>query len=250
VYFKQIIYILLITTPIIASCEQNKSTEIASATPHAQNRAATNDTGTLNGEVSETLNAGGYTYVKIVLDGKPVWAAGPVTPVKKGDQVSFKTQMPMEKFHSKSLNRDFDILYFVDRFTVNGTEITKATQPAELDPHKKSKPQTAVVNLKTFSKAENGQTIAEILKNKNKLDKQPIQIRGQVSKFTADVMGKNWIHIRDSSSQQDLTITTDATVALSDIILVKGQLALNKDFGYGYIYEVIIEDAKVSTEAP
>ena len=249
-YFKQIIYILLITTPIIASCEQNKSTDIASANSHAHNKAATNMAGTLSGELSEALNAGGYTYVKIVLDGKPVWAAGPVTPVKKGDQVSFKTRMPMEKFHSKSLNRDFEVLYFVDRFTVNGKEITKASQPAELDPHKNTKPQAATVSLKTFSKAENGQTIAEILKNKNKLDKQAIQIRGQVSKFTADVMGKNWIHIRDSSSQQDLTITTDATVALSDIVLVKGQLALNKDFGYGYIYEVIIEDAKVNTEAP
>jgi len=250
VYFKQIIYILLLTTPIIASCEQNKSSDVASVTTNDHNKSIANTAGMLSGELSETLNAGGYTYIKIIHDGKPVWAAGPVTPVKKGDQVSFKTQMPMEKFHSKSLNRDFEILYFVDRFTVNGKEITKATQAAELDPHKNTKSQTAVVSLKTFSKAENGQTIAEILKNKNNLEKQAVQVRGQVSKFTADVMGKNWIHIRDSSSQQDLTITTEATVALNDIILVKGRLALNKDFGYGYIYEVIVEDAKVNTQAP
>ncbi len=245
---KQIISILLLSTPIIAGCQQNKSSdEVATKNPPAANKAAVYNNNVLSGKLTETMNAGGYTYVKIILDNQPVWAAGPVTAVKTGDQISFSTGMPMNNFYSKSLQRDFKIIYFVGSFTVNGESNHTATPP---DPHKNTKPQAAVATaLKTFSKAENGQTIANVLKNKNKLENKAVKIRGQVSKFTADVMGKNWIHIRDNSSQQDLTITTDATAALDDIILVKGQLALNKDFGYGYIYDVIIEDAQVSTEA-
>jgi len=73
-------------------------------------------------------------------------------------------------------------------------------------------------------------------------------VRGQVTKFTAGVLGKNWVHIRDSSSENDLTVTTDATVAISDVVTVEGTLELDKDFGYGYFYSVILQDASVTKE--
>jgi len=105
-----------------------------------------------------------------------------------------------------------------------------------------------VAALKPFAKVENGQSVNDILKNKDKLAGKTVKIRGQVSKYTTSVMGKNWLHIRDSSSDQDITITTDASAQLNDIVIAEGQLVLNKDYGYGYVYEVLIEDAKLTVE--
>lgn len=70
---------------------------------------------------------------------------------------------------------------------------------------KTSKKQAAA--LKSCAKAENGHNIAEILKNKNTLAGKTVKVRGQVSKYTVQVMGKNWIHIRDNSSNQDISLS-------------------------------------------
>jgi len=75
-----------------------------------------------------------------------------------------------------------------------------------------------------------------------------VEIRGIVVKVNEQVMGKNWIHIQDGTSDNgnfDLTITSADLPKLNDEITVKGKIILNKDFGYGYTYEVIMEDAKV-----
>ena len=72
-------------------------------------------------------------------------------------------------------------------------------------------------------------------------------------KFNQQIMGKNWLHIRDGSGEadaktNDLTVTTGVTAKVGDTVLVTGKLVLDKDFGYGYKYAVIIEDAKVTVE--
>ena len=61
-------------------------------------------------------------------------------------------------------------------------------------------------------------------------------------------MNKNWIHIQDgtdNSGKFDLTVTTDIEVKVGDTITLEGAIALDKDFGFGYKYEVIMEDAKL-----
>lgn len=245
---KRLISMTLLSTLIVIGCQENTSTAAtANTTAEKQpleNNIPVHNSNTFSGNLIETFNTGGYTYVQISTDAGPVWAAGPVTTINKDDHISFSGKIAMRDFYSKSLDRKFESIYFVDAFTVNGVKTTTTAA----DPHKSAyKPQVAAA-LKSFNKAENGQTIADLLKNKNTLTGKTVKVRGQVSKYTAGVMGKNWIHIRDSSSQQDLTITTDASAKMDDIILVEGQLAQSKDFGYGYIYDVIIEDAKVKVE--
>ncbi len=244
-FMKTLIAIALLSTPLLGGCQQQNNTptdakKSASHQPNINHQAQN----IFTGKLEETFDAGGYTYVKIQFNNQPVWAAGPVTTVKPGDKISFSGRMPMTNFHSKSLNRDFPVIYFVSGFTVNGEEQQKAMP----DPHSDTHKNTQTTALKDFKAVKNGQTISEILSHKDKLAGQNIRVRGQVSKFTADVMGKNWLHIRDHSSQQDLTITTDDTAALGDIIIVEGQLLKDKDFGYGYVYEVIIDKAKLTKQ--
>ncbi|MBI5440524.1 MAG: hypothetical protein HY900_04850 [Deltaproteobacteria bacterium] len=65
------------------------------------------------GKVLETMDAANYTYVKFDVSGTPVWAAAPKFKVKKGDTVVVPAGAPMPGFHSKTLNRTFDMIYFV-----------------------------------------------------------------------------------------------------------------------------------------
>lgn len=242
---RQTIQSALFSLIILVGCQQNNATATGAEKSQAASPVSLHQQDQLSGKLIETFDAGGYTYVQIKTDRGTVWAAGPVSKLKKGDQIGFGTQMPMNNFHSKTLGRDFDLIYFVSGFSVNGV----SPDIVKMDPHEKMADQaTRPVVLKSFKKVDNGQTIAEILQNRDKFKNRSVSVRGQVTKYTADVMGKNWIHIRDNSTDKDLTLTTHGTAKLNDIIVLKGQLALNKDFGYGYTYELIVEDASLKVE--
>jgi hypothetical protein len=99
-----------------------------------------------------------------------------------------------------------------------------------------------------ISRVEDGNNIAEIHAEKAKLNGKIIRVRGQVTRFAEDVMGKNWLHIQDNSSFDDLTVTTDNTVAVGDVVVIEGELELDKDFDYGYVFSLIVQSAKVTKE--
>ena len=201
----------------------------------------------LSGKVTEIINVTGYTYAEVNIGKKKVWAAGPVTPLKIGDKISFSTRMPMKNFHSKSIKRDFSVLYFVGRF-FTGNEKPNAGAAGKASAHAQYKPKTSSKPIKGIKKVEGGFSISEIHTDKEKLKGKKLRVRGKITKFTANVMGKNWLHIRDSSTLQDLTVTTKDTAVIDDVIIVEGKLELNKDFSYGYVYPVILLDAKITKQ--
>jgi hypothetical protein len=89
--------------------------------------------------------------------------------------------------------------------------------------------------------------ISKLLGDKKAYEGKLIKVKGQVTKYNAGIMGKNWVHIQDGTDYNesfDLTITTDITVAVGEIVTFEGKIALDKDFGYGYVYDVIMEDGK------
>lgn len=100
-----------------------------------QNHPVVQDVSFVSGKTIETFNAGGFTYVQITTPNQPIWAAGPLTTIKKDDEVGFSRNMLMKNFHSRTLNRDFEAIYFVDRFTVNGETGTPMQVPMTQNPH-------------------------------------------------------------------------------------------------------------------
>lgn len=200
--------------------------------------------GSIKGKVIETMNAAGYTYVQLDTGSEKVWGAAPTTVITVGDQIEFSTGMPMRDFQSKFLNRSFPVVYFAPRFIGSNDKSISAT--AAISANVKSQKPAAA--LKKMTKAEGGYSIAEIYNDKTNLADKTISVRGQVTKFTANIMGKNWLHIMDSSGDNDLTITTNDTAVVGDVIVISGKLALDKDFGYGYLYPLIIEQASITKE--
>ena len=78
----------------------------------------------ISGKVTEVIDIAGYTYAEVDTGKEKVWAAGPVTPLKTGDTISFSTKMPMQNFHSKALGRDFSVIYFINRY-ITGKEVSE-----------------------------------------------------------------------------------------------------------------------------
>lgn len=97
---------------------------------------------------------------------------------------------------------------------------------------------------------ENSYVIADIYTKAKELAGKTVQVKGKVTKVSTGIMGKNWIHMQDGSGSQDamnfdMTVTTQAQPKEGDIVTFEGVLAADKDFGAGYHYDVIIEDAKL-----
>jgi len=131
-------------------------------------------------------------------------------------------------------------------------EAAAATQPQMPAEHPVATP-APEVDLTGIAKADGGKTVAEVFAEKDALGGQKVTVRGKVVKVNAGIMNTNWLHVRDGSGAEgtnDLTVTTAGTVpGVGDTVLLTGTVALNKDFGMGYSYDVIVEDTEVTVEA-
>lgn len=206
------------------------------------------------GTVISTIKAGGYTYVEINIDGKPTWYAATTLTLKAGDQVVAPAGMPMKNFHSETLDRTFELVYFVDSIPLANTTGNAAALPAghppiQADACPASAP--APADFSKIEKPEGGKTVSEIYQESAALSGKPVMVRGKAVKVSNGIMGKNWIHLQDGTGEadsNDLTITTTNTVAPGSIVTASGILATDLDFGFGYKYSVLLQDASVKTE--
>lgn len=208
------------------------------------------------GTVTETMDTAGYTYVQVDTGEKKIWAAAPQFPVSVGDRVTVPAGMAMHDYHSKTLDRDFDVVYFVSAVRNHSSpDAADAKVPTMPSPHAPASAQATPdnIDLSGIAAPEGGKRIEDIYADKKQLAGEKITVRGKVVKFNAQIMGKNWLHIRDGSGDagegtHDLTVTTGTTARLGDTVLVTGELHLDRDFGHGYKYGAIVEDAEVTVE--
>jgi hypothetical protein len=208
--------------------------------------------GSLTGSVVETMDAGGYTYLKLKTSNGEVWAAVQKASVAKGSTVTVANAMPMQNFESKTLKRSFEQIYFG---TLAGPAVAaEAPAPADLAAaHAGAASGPADVGEIKVAKAEGpeGRTVAEVFAQRAALKDKVVTIRGKVVKFLPGIMGRNWAHVRDGSGTRagkddDLTVTSADTVEVGAVVLVTGTVRNDKDFGSGYSYPVMVEDARFS----
>lgn len=189
--------------------------------------------------VKETFNAGGYTYIN---GNNDLWLAVGQRSIEVGKTYYYKGALEMKNFHSKELNRDFPLIYFLN--SISETPIANEI-PVQAS---KMKMQTAKKLEVSIDKTEGVTNISDVFANKTDFSGKEITVMGKVAKFNQNIMGKNWIHIQDGSEFEgnfDLTVTSKEVVSVGQIITISGTIALNKDFGAGYSYDVILEEAKL-----
>jgi len=191
-----------------------------------------------SGTVLETMEGGGYTYMKLDQDGKMVWIAARRADVAVGDKVEYVEQMRMPNFTSKTLNKSFDEIVFAK---LSGEQA--AVSPMQPVPE-------IAVGDEPIEKAEGGYTIAEVFANREALKGKLIKVRGRVVKVSQAIMNRNWIHLKDGTGEKgsDKIVfrSEDQVAQVGSIVTAEGRLETEKDFGYGYRYEVLVEDASFS----
>ncbi len=204
----------------------------------------------------EIIQVSNYTYIKVAEAGKEYWLAAPSIEAQTGDTLYYGSGMLMTNFESKELKRTFATILFVDR--ISKTPLSADTRPVTVsDPHAgkttaavppTGSPRDTVKQSVKIEPAENGLTIATILKDPKKYEGKTVRVKGRITKYTTGVMGKNWVHVQDGSSfnnKFELVFTTAATLKDGDTITFEGPVTLNKDLGFGYFFEILIEDAKI-----
>ncbi len=223
-----------------------------------------------SGTVIETMNSSGYTYLLVENGAEKTWLAIPETSVKKGEVVKYYQGMVMNNFTSKTLDRTFESIVFSpglvetkakaagqaapdDSFSA-AVKAEEATVKPKVSMAMSAGSNGAIVPLKEISiekaKSANGYSVGEIFEKAKQLNGKKVQVHGKVVKFNPMIMGKNWVHLQDGTgnplhNSHDLVVTTQETVDVDSIITIEGVLAADKDFGAGYKYAAIVEDAVV-----
>ena len=212
--------------------------------------ATTADANTISGSVLEQLPASPYVYLKLKTATGDVWVAVPEAKIAVGTPVTVYGALAMGKFESKTLNRTFDEVYFGNLTPPEAPPAGAMAGAAA--PKSVGTPPTVDAKVGKVEKASgaDAHTIAELWAQKGALAGKPVTIRGVVVKYNPGVMGKNWIHLQDGSGEaakgtHDITVTSMDAAALHATITVTGRVSLDKNFGAGYSYPLIVEEAKV-----
>lgn len=208
----------------------------------------------ISGKVLEFMNSSGYTYLLLDINGSREWVAVPEMYIENGDDIELHAGTQMGEFTSKPLGRTFsNIIFsagptarFLEKRKVSAHKGTDMTLPA---PGKKVAGGKVVEGLKVDKAiGENAYTVAELFVKREDLQDKIIAVRGQVVKVSVGIMGRNWVHLMDGSGEKSnnkLVVTTKDEPNTGDIVTATGIFHNNVDFGGGYQYAVIMEDASI-----
>ena len=248
---KNLIVMLAVLASIVGCQDKTPKTEEQSV----QERSVVDESagGGFSGTVVETIKVERYTYVQVDTGKQKIWAATPEFHGQVGDTVVIPEGLVMKNFHSNTLERDFELVHFVNAISgaKKGSDFTQQAQMPAGHPPVSDKMSMPQVDVSRVEKAKEGKTVAEIFAGKEELAGKQVLVRGKVVKFLPQIMGKNWLHLQDGSGSEgtnDLTVTTTDMAQVGDLVLVNGMVSVNRDFGYGYSYEVLVEDAEITVE--
>lgn len=238
----RILYFIAIGVLFITSCNTNSQETIAK--PEVLTEEPDNNIPAKHKvKVLEVVQTSSYSYLKVSEDSKDFWIAVGRIDAQIDDIYYYSAGLEMTNFHSKELDRVFETVYFVDG--VSKTQTNDVTQSSYTSAKTNATELDDDINIESV---EGGLTIAEIYKNGEKYADQKIIVRGKVVKVNMHIMDRNWIHIQDGTNDDgiyDLTITSQEVVEVGDIITFEGVVGINRKFGSGYSYGLIIENAVI-----
>ena len=217
--------------------------------------------------VEEVMQASQYTYLHAKENSNEVWLAVPSMQAKTGETYYYEGGIETKNFESKELHKVFDNIILLEKLNTEPKSSAIAASdnhytPADNSAATNSMQDTSGAGGQNYTRkatpiekkevkiaaAKGGITIAELYANKASYAGKTVKIKGQVTKYTPAVMNKNWIHIQDGSDHNgkfDLAVTSDGEVKVGDVVTFEGKVSLDKDLGYGYFFDVIMEDATI-----
>jgi len=238
------IFSMMMMMILFMSCVKNKNFQ------NAENANQVSENANVF-EVKEVIQTSSYSYLKVTEKGNERWVAVSKQDINAGDVYYYEGSLQMTNFQSKELNRTFDEVYFLNQISKTPFAEAAAAEAMAGMPAHSGKVNTEQNSAITLEKQAGEITVAQVFANRAEYEGKEIEIRGIVVKVNKEVMGKNWIHIQDGTNDNgnfDLTITSMDLPALNDEVTFKGKITLKKDFGAGYYYDVIMEEATLQNK--
>ena len=181
---------------------------------------------------------------------KDFWIAAAKQDIVTGDTYLYRGGLLKTNFESKEHNRLFDSIYLVTNilklshgnntgdlkadFSDTGKTVTESNS---------SQKQTIPTHTDDIVQHKGSIKIAELIDNPNNYAGKTIQITGKVIKVNPNIMNRNWLHLQDGSKDDyDLVATTTTFVPEGKTITIKAKVSLDRDFGAGYKYDLILEE--------
>jgi hypothetical protein len=193
--------------------------------------------------VHEVLPTEKYVYLQVTEGIEQFWIATRKQAVQPGEVYFYRGGLLKTNFESKEYQRVFDEIYLVSKLV--GEKHGQAegmTLPASI-PAATAKGTASPPSAKAPA---GSMTIAELLRDPSQYAGKTIQLHGTCVKINPSIMGRNWIHLQDGSKDDyDLVITSATPVQEGQVVTMQAVVTLNKDFGAGYTYELILEEGKV-----
>ena len=242
---------------LISSSLYGESNTTSSDTKVSKSTKDTTPKGIFYGKILEIKDAMGYKYLKVDENGKTLWVAIANAPVKIGEKIGYDKKTVMKNFKSKTLKREFkEVIFASEVYLATKVKAIKTMKDmlglSKKDPHKGmgigKSPKKDEKPAKPFVKKDT-YTIAEIHMWRKSLSGQTLKIKGKVFKVSRGIMKLDWVHLGDGSGDEkkltdDLVFTASKSdVKAGDMVVGTGKVVVDKDFGYGYFYRVIIQDA-------
>lgn len=195
--------------------------------------------------VKEVLLTQKYCYVKAEESGSELWLVVPKTDIEVGQSYYYEGGLMKNNYESLELNKNFETIYLVSQLKpASSSKGESALDEAFAKMQNKENLNTSPVKAK---KVEGVTSLTDLLSDPEKYDGKLIKIQGKCVKVNNEIMGKNWIHVQDGESIEgklnDLTITTAENIFMGMDVVLEGKITLDKDFGAGYWYAIIMEDA-------
>jgi hypothetical protein len=195
--------------------------------------------------VEEVLPTTRYVYLRVKEGEEEFWIATRKTEIQKGEVYLYRGGLLKTDFESKEYNRIFDKIYLVSKLvsedhskhgmsTDTSNDITKKELTVKEDiPTHTEKP---ILHKGTIK-------IAELVEDPKKYEGHTVQLSGKCVKVNPNIMDRNWIHLQDGSKDDfDMVITSNTFVPEGKDITIKAVVSLNRDFGAGYKYNLILEN--------
>ncbi|MEP0132116.1 MAG: hypothetical protein ABJJ25_03765 [Eudoraea sp.] len=246
-------YILLISVLFISLISCNRGPKTIEPFSIAKKSTGISSSDIVDNEIHsikvlEIIPASKYVYLRVKEGKDPFWIATKKSEINLDSTYFYGEALLKTDFKSKIHNRVFDTIYFVNKLVtqMHGAKHTSGTtdniqiSKKKKEPVKVTTDEDKNIDYKIYTE------ISDLMQDPNKFDGQAVQIKGRCVKVNNNIMKKNWIHLKDGSQDDfDLIITTDMSAQEGDVITVQAFIAINKDYGAGYSYDLILENGAI-----
>lgn len=199
-------------------------------------------------KVEETFPGTKYLYLRVREGNRSYWVATAPSEVKVGEVYYYNEALIRANFESKEMQKVFDTLYLVTKlvpeFHAGSLKPLKEVPPPPKQ--KEATEQAGESRSKAIPEEANTVSIAELLKDPKAFEGTFVEVRGTCTKINKGILGRNWIHLKDpKDNDSKLVVTSQDEVAPGELVTFQAQVALNKDFGAGYTYEILLENGQL-----